>query len=105
MCMKCGNDIFCYCGQHNEKEPKVSESPSLTGYDPLFPTRAEIERLAYNNIILYAAMRTKEAEGLDWTETLQFAVKFLIEENDGLKDTMIKMQELSTRPLIIKEGS
>lgn len=32
MCMKCGNDIFCYCGQNIQKDTTVSESPSVTGY-------------------------------------------------------------------------
>ena len=25
MCIKCGNDIFCYCGQHNEKTEQNSK--------------------------------------------------------------------------------
>lgn len=101
MCMKCGNDIFCYCGQHNEKTEQNSELND--GLDPLFPTREEIEKLAHNNPILYAAMKAKEAEGLSWTETLQFAVKYLIEKNNELQDRMIKMAELSTRPLVIEK--
>ncbi len=81
----------------------VSAVASNDGLDPLFPTREEIEKLAYNNLILYAAIKAKEAEGLSWTETLQFAVKYLIEKNNELQDGMIKMAELSTRPLVIEK--
>lgn len=100
------------CEKHNEEyvwechkceiENRVSKSALAPGLDPLFPTREEIEKLAYNNLILYAAMRAKEAAGLSWTETLQFAVKYLIEKNNELQDNMIKRAELSTRPLVIK---
>ena len=86
----------------DEKKREGNKSKLNDGLDPLFPTREEIERLAYNNIILYAAMQAKESEGLSWTETLQFAVKYLIEKNNELQDSMIKMAELSTRPPIIK---
>lgn len=80
----------------------VSAVASNDGLDPLFPTKEEIEKLAYGNIILYTALQAKELKGLSWTETLQFAVKHLIEKNNGLQDQIIKTVELSGRPLVIE---
>ena len=38
MCIKCGNDIFCYCGQHNEKTEQNSKLN-----DGLCPTHVGID--------------------------------------------------------------
>jgi hypothetical protein len=71
----------------------VSAVASNDGLDPLCPTREEIEKLAYNNLILYSAMRAKEMSKLSWTETLQLAVKFLIEQNNDLQNKLIRAAE------------
>lgn len=89
---------------YEKDESKGESAVRLSdGLDPLFPTREEIEKLAYNNLILYAAMTAKETHGLTWTETLQFAVKHIIEKNNELQEQMIKMAKLSTKPLIIEK--
>ena len=72
-----------------KKEMNGNKSKLNDGLDPLFPTKEEIEKLAYNNLILYAAMTAKETKGLSWTETLQFAVKHLIEKNNELQEQAV----------------
>ena len=80
-----------------------SESELKDGLDPLFPTREEIEQMARSNPILYRAIKMGAMRELNWVETMHLAVKCLVEYSDDQKKTMIKMTELSTRPLIFKE--
>lgn len=86
----------------NKNKPSISESELKDGLDPLFPTREDIEQMAKSNLVLCRAINMGAMQKLSWTETLHLAVKCLVEYSDDQTENMIKMAELSTRPLTIK---
>lgn len=82
----------------------MSKSLSNDRLDPLFPTKKEIEQMARSNPVLYRAIRIGEMQKLNWVETLHLAVKCLVEYSDDQNKIMIKIVELSGKPLIINGG-
>jgi hypothetical protein len=85
------------------KDNEVGQSELMDGLDPLFPTRKEIEQMARSNPVLCRAINMGAMQKLNWVETMHLAVKCLVEYSDDQKKTMIKMAEISTVSLLIKD--
>jgi len=49
MCMKCGNDIFCYCGQNSQKIDEVSASSIMPGC--VFEDGMKLDKFHFHEII------------------------------------------------------
>lgn len=78
------------------------EVPCSAELDPLFPTREDIEQMARSNPVLRQSIIMGAMQKLNWVETMHLAVKCLIEYSDAQNKKMIKIVELSGKPLIIK---
>lgn len=59
----------------------------------MLPTREDIELLQQEDSILNSIIRTGEAEGWEWEQTMMLAVKLLVERVDILTEGGLAMMQ------------
>jgi hypothetical protein len=77
----------------NENLEGKGVSPYVATLLAILPTKEDIELLQKEDSVLNSVIRTGEAEGWEWEQTMMLAVKLLVERVDILTEGGLAMMQ------------